>query len=588
MGVYSERNRENPMNAITCLIISGVVAIAEPHNICLVNNFPTINQAESYLSQLPEPIPPRTPEPLPRELPETQPNPLQPSPTQIPQTSPLSPITGTIIVNKFEFLDNTAFTTEELTQATQDLLGKAISFAELLQVETIITQLYIEAGYVNSGAYLASGQNFSPDSAIVQIQIVEGGLEAIEITGTSRLRANYIRDRLPSAKETTLNQKKLLEDLQLLQLNPLIKRISAQLAAGSRPEASSLEINITEADTFSIQAFMDNGRNPSVGSFRRGVKLQENNLLGFGDRLFLRYTNTDGSNAGDISYSFPLNRKNGSLKLAARINDTKVVESPFDELDIVGDSYYLDFSFTQPIIFKPTQELALGITFSYEYSKTELLGEDFPFLPNENSSGEASISAIRFFQEFTQRNPTDLFALRSQFSLGVDLFDATVEDDAPDSLFIAWRGQAQYVKLLAPDTLLILRSDLQFANNSLLAQERFSLGGLNSVRGYRQDFLLTDNGFFASAEIKLPLVRFANNEGILQLIPFVDVGKGWNIDSEIVLDPQTLVAVGMGLQLNFSDVFNARIDWGIPLEDTDSDGGTLQEKGIYFSIDYKL
>ena len=576
------------MNAITGILLSEIVAIAEPHNICLVNNFPTINQAESYLSQLPEPIPPRTPEPLPRELPETQPNPLQPSPTQIPQSSPVSPIPGTIIVNKFEFLDNTAFTSEELTQATQHLLGKPISFAELLQVETIITRLYIEAGYVNSGAYITSGQNFAPDSAIVQIQIVEGGLEAIEITGTSRLRANYIRDRLPSAKETTLNQKKLLEDLQLLQLNPLIKRISAQLAAGSRPEASSLEINITEADTFSIQAFMDNGRNPSVGSFRRGVKLQENNLLGFGDRLFLRYTNTDGSNAGDISYSFPLNRKNGSLKLAARINDTKVVESPFDELDIVGDSYYLDFSFTQPIIFKPTQELALGITFSYEYSKTELLGEDFPFLPNENSSGEASISAIRFFQEFTQRNPTDLFALRSQFSLGVDLFDATVEDDAPDSLFIAWRGQAQYVKLLAPDTLLILRSDLQFANNSLLAQERFSLGGLNSVRGYRQDFLLTDNGFFASAEIKLPLVRFANNQGILQLIPFVDVGKGWNIDSEIVLDPQTLVAVGMGLQLNFSDVFNARIDWGIPLEDTDSDGGTLQENGIYFSIDYKL
>ena len=577
------------MSAITCLIISGVVASAKTQNVCSLDNFSTTNQETSYLVQLPELIPPRTPEPLPRELPETQPNPLQPTPTQIPQSNPLSPIPGTIIVNKFEFLDNTAFTSEELTQATQDLLGKPISFAELLQVETIITRLYIEAGYVNSGAYITSGQNFAPDSAIVQIQIVEGGLEAIEITGIKGLRANYIRARLPSAKETPLNQKKLLEDLQLLQLNPLIERISAQLAAGSRPEASSLEINITEADTFSIQAFIDNGRNPSVGSFRRGVKLEENNLLGFGDRLMLRYANTDGSNAGDISYSVPLNRKNGSLKLAARINDTKVVESPFDELDIVGDSYYLDFSFSQPIIFKPTQELALGITFSYEYSKTELLGEDFPFLPNENSSGEASISAIRFFQEFTQRNPTDLFALRSQFSLGVDLFDATVEDNAPDSLFIAWRGQAQYVKLLAPNTLLILRSDLQFANNSLLAQERFSVGGLNSVRGYRQDFLLTDNGVFASAEIKIPLVRFANNnEGILQLVPFFDLGKGWNIDSEIALDPQTLVSVGMGLQLSFSDVFNARIDWGIPLVDPDSDGETLQENGIYFSVDYKL
>ena len=584
------------MNDLTSLIASGIVAIANSQKISTLSHS---SQVKPFLSQLPEPtplrlpslepIPPRSPQPLPRELPETKPNPLDSNPTQVPNSNPSLPIPKKIIVKEFKFLNHTVFSTQELVEATQNLLGKPISFAELLQVETIITQLYTEAGYVNSGAYLVSGQSLASDAAIVQIQIIEGGLESVEITGINQLRANYILDRLPAAKVTPLNQKKLLEDLQLLQLNPLIKNISAQLAAGSRPEASSLEINITEADTFSIQAFIDNGRNPSVGSFRRGVRLQENNLLGFGDRLLLRYANTDGSNAGDISYSVPLNRKNGSLKLAARINDTKVVESPFDELDIVGDSYYLDFSFSQPIIFKPTQELALGITFSYEHSKTELLGEDFPFVPNENSSGEANISAIRFFQEFTQRNPTDLFALRSQFSLGVDLFDATVEDNAPDSLFIAWRGQAQYVKLLAPDTLLILRSDLQFANNSLLAQERFSLGGLNSVRGYRQDFLLTDNGVLASAEIKIPLVRFANNnQGILQLVPFFDLGKGWNIDSEIVLDPETLVSVGVGLQLNFSDVFNARIDWGIPLEDTDSDGETLQENGIYFSVDYKL
>ena len=588
IDIYLARTREYQMNSITSLIVSGIVSSAETRKMVLLDNYSTTNLGELHLSQLPESILPRTPEPLPRELPETKPSPLQPNPDRVPSSSPLLPIPEKILVKKFEFLDHTVFTEEELAQATQHLLGKPISFVDLLQVETIITRLYVEAGYINSGAYISSEQSFTKDAAVVQIQIVEGGLEAIEITGTKQLRSNYILDRLPAAEVTPLNQNKLLEDLQLLQLNPLIERISAQLAQGSRPEASTLEIDITEADTFSVEAFLDNAPSPSVGSFRRGVKIQENNFLGFGDRLLLTYTNTDGSDAGDLSYSFPLNRQNGSLKFAAGINDTEVVESPFDELNIVGDSYYLDFTFTQPIIFKPTQELAFGFTFSYQDSQTELLGQNFPFVPNEDTKGEATISAIRFFQEFVQRNPTDLFAVRSQFSLGLDVFDATIEDDAPDSRFFAWRGQAQYVKLLAPDTLLILRSELQFANDSLLAQERFSLGGFNSVRGYRQNVFLVDSGIFASAEVKLPIARFANNQGLLQFVPFVDFGTAWNIDSEDDLESDTLVSVGIGLQLQLNDALDARIDWGIPLVDIDSDPDTLQENGIHFSINYRL
>ncbi|MGK7936319.1 MAG: hypothetical protein AB4206_11080 [Xenococcaceae cyanobacterium] len=82
------------------------------------------------------------------------------------------------------------------------------------------------------------------------------------------------------------------------------------------------------------------------------------------------------------------------------------------------------------------------MTFSYQDSQTELLGENFPFAPNEDTRGEATISAIRFFQEFVQRNPTDLLAVRSQFSLGLDALDARIDwgiplvniDSDPDTL----------------------------------------------------------------------------------------------------------------------------------------------------------
>ena len=46
-----------------------------------------------------------------------------------------------------------------------------------------------------------------------------------------------------------------------------------------------------------------------------------------------------------------------------------------------------------------------------------------------------------FFQEYTKRDANQVLALLSQFSLGIDVFDATINsDDEPDSKFLAWRG----------------------------------------------------------------------------------------------------------------------------------------------------
>lgn len=125
--------------------------------------------------------------------------------------------------------------------------------------------------------------------------------------------------------------------------------------------------------------------------------------------------------------------------------------------------------------------------------------------------------------------------MRSQFSFGTGFFGTTVKEsvpgvgDIPDSTFFSWRLQGQYVNLLAKDTLFIWQQALQLADQPLLASEQFSLGGISTVRGYRQDQILTDNAFFTSAEIQFPLLRVPEVEGILHLIPFLDYGIGWNI-----------------------------------------------------------
>jgi hemolysin activation/secretion protein len=557
-------------------------------NISLVLVVPVTLSCDRALAQIPilrpqdqaipPTLPPKPPQPvpIPQPAPET---PLQPPTPALPSTKERLGTPGTITVSRFEFVGNTAFSGEKLTEVTAPFTNRAITFAEMLQAEAAVTRLYTDAGYINSGAVIPAEQTFPREGAVVKIQVIEGGVEEIRLTVDGRLNADYVRSRLALATDRPLNQNRLLEALQVLQLNPLIQNISADLSAGSRPQLSVLTVNVKEADTSHVELFTDNGRVKSIGSFERGVRYNQGNLSGFGDGLSVEYANTEGSNAVYANYTLPINPYNGTLKLSGQFNSTQVIEAPFNQLDITGNSRYYDLTFRQPVRQTPTQELALGLTAARVESKNTLLGVGFPLSPGANDAGQTEVSALRFFQEWTQRSSQDVFALRSQFSLGTD-----------GSQFFDWRGQGQYVRLLAPDTLLVLRSSVQLSTNSLVPLEQFSLGGLDSVRGYAQDSLLTDNGAFASAEVRLPILRVDSVKGLLQVAPFVDFGAGWNNDRNAIPTPNqnALFSAGLGLQWQMGDNFNARLDWGFPLTQFEVGGKALQQQGLYFTMNYRL
>jgi hemolysin activation/secretion protein len=494
-------------------------------------------------------------------------------------------IPETITVKSFKILGSTVFSEEELAKITKPFTDRPISLTELFQVRSAITDFYTSKGYLNSGAFIPPQEL---KNGIVEIQILEGELEEINVKVEGRLNSEYVRDRIALAAKKPLNVNTLLETLQLLRLDPLIENISAELSAGANPGMSLLDIKVKQADTFALQGTYDNGRSPSVGSDRRIVELSEGNLLGFGDNVNFRYTNTDGSNAFDLSYKIPLNARNGKLSLAYGNTDNDVIEKPFSPLDINSKSRYYEITFSQPVFQKPDREFIVGITGTRTESDTSLLDFKFPLSRGADDEGKTRITALRLFQEWTQRSEKEVFAVRSQFSLGFDALDATInDDDQPDSQFFVWRGQGQWVRRLDEDSLFLIRGDLQLAGGALVPLEQFSLGGINNVRGYRQDLLLSDSGFFLSSEVRLPIFKISKIKGVLQLTPFVDFGTAWNRDEEEI-DPDTLVSVGIGLNWQQGDRLNARIDWGIPLVEVDSNKDTLQESGVYFSINYKL
>jgi hemolysin activation/secretion protein len=554
-----------------------------------------------YLAQAPD-LPPevnvdRLPAtPLPDARKEPTVNPLPPAEEfldSLPNQSPEDKVPESEVkfkIKKFKLQGNTVLKEAAVESVLRKYRDRPIGFADLLKLETALTKLYTAQGYVNSGVVVPIQD---VNQGVITLQAIEGSIETINVQVDGRLKESYIRSRLSRGTGTPLNIAQLQEALQLLQLNPLIENLNAELSVGGSRDRWTLDVAVNQGNAFDPVLFVNNNRTPSVGSFQRGLELNHNNVLGYADRLSFVFRNTDGSNDFDTSYRIPVNSLDGTVALRYRYVDSNIIEGNFEDAEIESQTDELEFTYRQPILLQAdgnsTQELALGLELSRQTNDVTLMDRPFPDLsPGADENGSTKISVVRFFQDWTKRTRRDVLAARSQLSAGVDLFDATVNQGLPDGKFVAWRGQVQWLRQLksSSNINLLLRSDLQLSTDDLLSLEKFSLGGVESVRGYRQDALLGDSGILASAEVRIPFYRWSDNQSSLSAVPFVDFGTTWSNSDERSQEEDTMASLGLGLRLDILETLNARLDYGIPLIKVEDNDDTLQEKGIYFSLEY--
>lgn len=137
------------------------------------------------------------------------------------------------------------------------------------------------------------------------------------------------------------------------------------------------------------------------------------------------------------------------------------------------------------------------------------------------------------------------------------------------------------MRLLAPDTFLLVRSGAQLAPKRVVPSEQFNFGIIEQVRNGHQKTqnFLGDNGVFASAEVQLPILRVEPVDGMLKFAPFVDIAHTWR-GAKRQNFTDTIVSVGLGLRWSQGDKFTARLDWGIPFTESPS------SNGLYFSVKY--
>jgi len=435
--------------------------------------------------------------------------------TQRGSAGPLS--TRLVIrIRDFRFEGNTVLSTIYLRAKLSKYRNRNLTIEDVEQARIEIGQLYVKAGYINSGAILPD-QNL--DHGILFFKIIEGRLSEIHVkqVGQHFLRAKYLRDRIVIGSGPPLNIVDLQQKLEILRQDPNVARVNAELHPGPTAGTSILDVDVAETNPFQAGLEFNNHRSPVVGAERFYFLANDSDLSGNGDRLSLRYAILEGgfddmrlagANDYSIDYVLPISPYNTTIGANFTQSDDLVVEAPFRAADISSTSRSFTLTLRQPLYRTATDEIAVSVAGALRSNATRVLGRPFSFTYGA-VNGQSNVTVIRIGQEYTRRNANDTLAIRSTFSIGLDALDSTATADGiGDSVFFAWLGQVQYVRRIGQTTsLLILRAAGQFTSDALPPLEQFSVGGFDTVRGYREDRLVRDNGVIGTAEVQIPLLE---------------------------------------------------------------------------------
>ncbi|WP_284618857.1 ShlB/FhaC/HecB family hemolysin secretion/activation protein [Aquabacterium humicola] len=508
-----------------------------------------------------------------------------------PERLALPPVRDEAAVGPVEaitFDGATVLTDDELQAIARPWLRRPLTAADLEELRLAVTRRLVERGYVNSGALIPDG---AWRDGRLRLVIVEGRLTGVQVKGQGRLREGYIAERLGAGSGDPFNVQALQDRFQRLLADPLIARMNARIVPGAALGEATLDVDVTRAQPYKLALLANNHRTPSVGEAGGGLTGTVWNLSGLGDALDATVIGSEGSERLNIGWSVPLPAIGPFVGTVFTLRhdrgDTSVVEEPIASIDIVSRVKSLDIGLGHALIDTLAQRVALGLTWSQRESRTTLLGEPFSFTPGE-PDGLSRLHAWRFMQEFVQRDATQTLALRSTFSWGrnniMDGLDPALA--APSKRYAFWLGQAQFARRLAdvPGAQLVLKASLQKSRDRLLPLERLAVGGVATVRGYRENQLVRDEGITASVELHWPLLDAAESDRRVTLIPFVDAGRARNRGEA----SDDLGSIGLALDARFGPLgveLAAAKRLKTPAVAT---RGALQDRGVHLQLRYEL
>lgn len=485
-----------------------------------------------------------------------------------------------IWVNSIHLEGNTIFTDEDLSDITDNYENKEITTQQLQQLRRQLTLHYIKNGYISSGAVI-------PDQEVgdgeITLKIIEGKLSDIHIENfqSLRIKSKYLTKRIALNNQGPLNLNKLQERLQLLHQNSQIQKLQTELTPGARPGESILNVKATEPERHQFGISVNNGRSPSVGEFRLEAWLSDNNLTRNGDSLSLQLGTTEGLNDATLLYAIPISARDAILSISVSRSESEIIEEPFDQINITSQTDSASIKYEHPVFQSLDGYFKLSLGLDKRKSISLLDGDPFEFSPGAKN-GIAKVTVIRIGQSWLKKTPNRVFALNTRFSIGLDELGATKNSaESPDGGFLNFFGQAQWIQRLNNFDL-VLRAETQLSDDPLLSLEKFGLGGSRSIRGYRENLFVRDQGWLGSIEARIPI-----KSEKLKLAVFYEGGAAENLGEQSA--SETLASTGLGILWNPSPRLQTQGYWGYALKKVDLGSNShLQDDGFHFTVDYQF
>jgi hemolysin activation/secretion protein len=469
----------------------------------------------------------------------------------------------------------------KIKDITSQYEGKEISLRTMQKIADLITDLYREAGYVTSRAYLPPQ---TIQDGILIIRVIEGELGSLQIQGNKYFKTSLLR------KKITLNPGEAFDysSLQrsLIDINEHPDRTArVVLMPGEQRGTTDVVLRVEDNLPFHVGYKFDNYGSRYIEKDRHGVTLEHNNLFGFDDKFYFMYQLSEYGyyEMKTARYTFPLTN---TLDVGAYLinTDTKLGRE-FEDLDSRGEAEIYGVFANKKLINTMDTDLRLNLGFDYKDIENYLSGE------------QTSLDELRIAKVGLDLDVNDSWG-RTIVTTGLDIGIPDIMGGMPEKYDSASRSGAagKFYKgvfnlfRLQPgpfSSSILLKNQAQLSNYHLPASEEFQIGGPLSVRGYPVAEYAGDSGYYGSIEWSLPpyfisksaKVPFSEDKiyDTFRTVLFYDWGM-ININNPTAgqESSETLKSVGFGFRLNLTKDFSARIELGYPLGQDASDGHNVQ------------
>jgi hemolysin activation/secretion protein len=404
----------------------------------------------------------------------------------VPQYTPptAAPPAPRFVLRELRFSPSALLDKADLEAIAKRYIGRELDIRDLQGLVAEVNALYQAKGMFTARAILPPQRI---QDGIVNVDLVEGRLGTVQVSGNQYTKESYILSRVPLEPGAVIDGRRLERDLKWFNRTNDIA-LDATMKPGAAFGQSDLVLKVMEPPKYSLRLFADNEGIPSTGRAEAGLSFQDNALSGLGDSLSAYYTHSKGADNGSLSYKLPVTKRGGTLVVGYAQNTIAVNAGALAGLDVTAKSSTVFSTYTQPWLADDKWLVGTPITFSRTLSETMISGTRLSDFDVRKASGGISLDV---------RDP----GYRATLLQTVAVVHSRNDSIGTDAERTVWNGNAGSVIRISDKYYAALRGGWQYSpQTDLPPSELFSIGGRATVRGYTRGFIAGKDGYYAGVE----------------------------------------------------------------------------------------